>query len=122
MIVTTHWFDLPVRNMVDAMSFYESLFGWTFSRLPNSNEPDYYAIQAGEHLIGGLRGVETQGQPVGVGPVLYFTVPHLETAVHRVSDLGGRLMGGAVNLGDGRGVYQWFRDRENNLLALWAKE
>lgn len=117
----SYWFDLPAADVDDAKSFYEGLFNWKFLRLSDSILPDYWVIQAGEELIGGLR----KGAPEKTAkntPVLYFTVKNLAGASSRVRELGGKLEGAPVHLGKNRGSFQWVRDREGNLIALWAEE
>lgn len=115
----TNWFDLPARDIHDAMSFYEGLFGWTFARLKDNAIADYWVIQNGQELIGGLRKVEKIITD-GIGPIIYITVDDLANTCQRVKDLGGKLSGENVFLNDGRGTFQWFRDREGNLLGLWS--
>jgi predicted enzyme related to lactoylglutathione lyase len=117
----TYWFDLPAVNMEDARSFYEGLFNWKFLRLSDEVVSDYWVIQVGEELIGGLRKMPVKSGE-GSSPVLYFTVDDLNRYRDRIKELGGKLEGGMISLGKKRGAYQWFRDREKNLLALWAPE
>lgn len=113
----TYWFDLPVVDVVNARSFYEGLFNWQFLLMKNSPVTDYWVIQAGDELIGGIR---KSSEKPGPGAVLYFTVDDLNRYSDRVKELGGKLIGERVDLGKDRGCYQWFRDREENLAALWA--
>ena len=115
----TVWFDLPVRNLLDAMSFYEGLLQWKYAQMKDSVETDYVMIQVGETLIGGLRKVASPPSE-GANPILYFTVELLEPAVKRAKELGAVLVGNKVDLGKGRGCYQQLQDREKNLIALWA--
>lgn len=117
----TYWFDLPAVNVEDARSFYEGLFNWEFLLLRDSALSDYWVIQAGKDLIGGMRRAEHVRRG-GAVPVLYFTVDDLDRYAGRVKELGGKLEGARVDLGKNRGSYQWFRDREGNLAALWAPE
>ncbi len=118
----TYWFDLPVANLTDAMSFYEALLGWTFVRLKDSPLPEYVMIQVDNELIGGLRQVASDKLKGGehLAPLIYFTVEALEPKINRVKELGGTLVGERMDLGIDRGSYQWFRDREGNLVAFWA--
>ena len=120
----TYWFDLCVGDLTDAMSFYEALFGWTFVRLKDNFLSEYVMIQIGNDLIGGLRQVDSEKlqQKESQGPIVYFTVDKLEPKKQRIKELGGKLIGDQVDLGQDRGSYQWFRDRENNLVALWAEQ
>lgn len=115
----TYWFDLPVTDVVNARSFYEGLFDWKFLLMNDSPVPDYWVIQAGDELIGGIRKTAPEKVEQYM-PVLYFTVDDLGRYSDRVKDLGGKLVGARIDLGKNRGAYQWFRDRENNMVALWA--
>ena len=119
---TTVWFDLPVSDLWDAMSFYEGLLGWKYCQMTESTETDYLLIQAGEKLIGGMRKiVDKRPEPDRfAAPLLYFTVDGLETKVQRAKDLGAVVVGPQVDLGKGRGRYQRLLDREKNLIALWS--
>ena len=120
----SYWFDLPAQNALDAMSFYEGLFGWQFRRLSDPVIENYWVIQKGDETIGGLRQTTLPNARKSDcdTPVLYFTVERLEPAVSRAKELGAKLVGERVELGKQRGAYQWIRDRENNVVALWAPQ
>jgi predicted enzyme related to lactoylglutathione lyase len=132
------WFDLMAADAVDAMAFYEGLFGWKFLRMKEPALRDYWVIQAGGELIGGLRqssyasqttrASEDKGLPSEAlrresaqeGPVIYFTVKELMPAVARARELGASLVGDRMDLGEDRGSYQWIKDRQKNVIALWG--
>ncbi len=81
-------------------------------------------IEKGGETIGGLRKM-TQENPRKKDadtPILYFTVETLAPAVARAKELGAEMVGSRMDLGKERGAYQWIRDRENNLIALWAPQ
>lgn len=120
----TYWFDIPARDLLDAMSFYEGLFGWSFLKLSDPVISNYYVIQQGTEMIGGIRQVSQINSGAGemTSPVLYFTVDDLSKSVNRAKDLGAQLVGERVDMGKERGAYQWLRDREGNLIALWAAQ
>lgn len=116
------WFDLPVTDLADAMSFYEGLLHWKYVQMHDSPLKDYVMIEVSGRLIGGLRRVKnhSKGSLDSPGPILYFTVPDLTASVSRAKELGAKLVGEEVDLGRKRGRYQWLLDREQNLIALWA--
>jgi uncharacterized protein len=124
MLGHTDWFDLPVANLADAMSFYEGLLGWTYQQMEESPLPDYVMVVADGKLIGGLRGVQSAFTPRAdySVPIIYFAVEKLGKAVLRAKELGADIVGQAVDLGKGRGSYQWIRDREGNLIGLWGPQ
>jgi predicted enzyme related to lactoylglutathione lyase len=115
------WFDIPVTNLSDAMSFYEGLLGWSYKQMEGSCLPDYVMIEAGGSLIGGLRKIPASAL-AKAGPVLYFTVEKLEPKILRAKELGAEIIGDSVDVGRERGRYQWIRDREGNLIGLWAPD
>lgn len=128
------WFDLPVSDLADAMSFYEGLLGWTYRQMDDSAVSNYVMIEAGGALIGGLRKVASPSlaapSPIGRGtakaqgeascPILYFTVEKLAEKIARAKELGAKIVGQTVDLGKDRGRYQWIRDRAGNLIGLWG--
>jgi len=118
------WFDLPAAVPHDAMAFYEGLFGWTYKRLSDPIIENYWVIEKDGDLIGGIRQSDaprSRGKDAEA-PVLYFTVDHLGESIQRARDLGAQLVGERVEMGKHRGCYQWIRDRQGNLVALWANE
>jgi predicted enzyme related to lactoylglutathione lyase len=119
MLSRTEWFDLPVANLADAMSFYEGLLGWRYRQMENSPVTDYAMIEVDGMLIGGLRKVAASKRQ-GEAPILYFTVDQLAPQVTRAKELGAEIVGNIVDLGKERGRYQWIRDREGNTIGLWA--
>lgn len=120
----TNWFELPAVDVTNAMSFYEGLFGWKFSALRDNTVENYWVIQSGDALIGGLRqrALPNAKKSESDAPVIYFNVATLDTAVTRARELGAKMVGEPVDIGGGRGCFQLLRDREENLIALWAKE
>jgi predicted enzyme related to lactoylglutathione lyase len=119
----TAWFDLPVKDLADAMAFYQALFQWDYAQMKDSPLSDYVMVKAGGALIGGLRRVSQAVPPAeGTAPILYFTVEKLAPAIARAKELGAETAGAWVDLGVGRGRYQWIRDREGNLIGLWGPE
>ena len=128
MLGRTDWFDLPVGDLADAMSFYEGLLGWKYQQMEDSPLSEYVMIDAGGKLIGGLRKYSSPqvaaatGHGAGEGPILYFTVENLAAKVARAKELGAEIVGQTVDLGHDRGRYQWIRDREGHVIALWARQ
>lgn len=120
----SYWFDLPARDLLDAMSFYEGLFGWKFMRMSDPTLENYWVIEKNGETIGGLRKttLDNQRKKEADGPVLYFTVEKLEPAVVRAKELGAEIVGQRTELGKERGSYQWIRDREKNLIGLWGPQ
>jgi predicted enzyme related to lactoylglutathione lyase len=117
------WFDLPAATLSDAMSFYEGLLGWKYQQMEDSPLSDYVMIDVRGTLIGGLRRVSASPRRAdSSAPIIYFTVEKLAAKVDRAKELGAEIVGQTVDLGKDRGRYQWIRDREGNLIGLWAPQ
>ena len=86
--------------------------------------PNYVMIRSDGETIGGLRQVsaDTPLTSSSSVPILYFTVSQLEIKIARAKELGAEIVGNSVELGKDRGRYQWIRDREKNLIGLWAAQ
>src|SRR5690348_4096007 len=98
------WFDLPVSNLSDAMSFYEGLFSWQYRQMEASIENAYVMIEVNGKLIGGLRQVAAVSRSASA-PVIYFNVKNLDEKMVRAKELGAILVGSVVELGRDRGRY-----------------
>jgi predicted enzyme related to lactoylglutathione lyase len=118
------WFDLCTTDLADTMSFYEGLLSWKYQQMQNSPLSDYVMVEAGGKLIGGLRRISVKSQVAAdvSMPILYFTVNELVPKLIRAKELGARIVGSMVDLGKGRGRYQWIQDRAGNVIGLWGQE
>jgi predicted enzyme related to lactoylglutathione lyase len=74
------FFELGVNDTERGRAFYERLFGWTFETGPSGNG---FAINA-PNVPGGMHGGDA-----GAAPYLFFRVEDMQTALHRVRELGG---------------------------------
>lgn len=86
------YFDLTVRNIDQARTFFEKVLGWRFERFPMPYE--YYRIQAGPDSEGGIDGGmgAVADTPVSGGrPMTQVTipVPNLDEVVSLVLANGG---------------------------------
>jgi predicted enzyme related to lactoylglutathione lyase len=111
-----HWFDIPVTDFDAAKSFYAELLGWKFEE----SGKDYWVIKQGKEMIGGLRshnGASLEGD----SPVMFFIVDQLKSASTRARNMGATLVGEKTEIPDGTGSFQLLRDRDKNLIGLWAK-
>ncbi len=109
------WFDFPVTDFERAKAFYGEALGWKFT----SMGPDYWMIQLGEEMIGGLRKAEGP-RVVADSPLIYFAVDKLDSAVERARRLGATLVGQVVEIGE-HGCFHCLRDKDENLFAFWAQ-
>ena len=115
------WFDIPVSNFDTAKTFYGELFGWRFEPMGEAKKTDYWFIKSGSETVGGFRKPET---PIKLtdSPVLYFAVDKLDPAVTKAKKLGATLVGERVDIPGDMGCFHLFRDKDGNLVGMWAKK
>jgi len=114
------WFELPVLDLERAKHFYHALLGWRFQKLMRSEILNYWMIEVDEAFIGGLRKTPDRERSA-CAPVIYFYVASLGPKLKAAEVLGARLEGGRVDLGLGRGCFQWLRDLDQNRIAFWSE-
>ncbi len=114
------WFDIPVRDFEKSKAFYGELLGWKFEPQGDAKTTSYWMVKVGDKMLGGLRKPE-EGIVATDAPVLYFAVEKLEPSVDRAKKLGATLVGKVVDIGNNMGRFQWFRDPDKNLVAIWAQ-
>jgi predicted enzyme related to lactoylglutathione lyase len=89
------FFDLTVRDLERARTFFEALLDWRFERFPMPYP--YYRIVAGradEPGIDGGIGALTDAPAAGGRPMTQVTVPvgDLDAALARVAQAGGEVV------------------------------
>jgi predicted enzyme related to lactoylglutathione lyase len=114
------WFDIPVKDFEPAKAFYGELLGWKFQPMGDAKSTSYWLIKVGDEMIGGLRKAE--GSIVKTeAPVIHFAVSKLDPAIARAKQLGATLVGERNDIPDDMGSFQWLRDKDGNLVSIWAK-
>lgn len=89
------YFDFTVRDLAQARSFFETVFGWRFERFPMPYE--YYRIQAGAAgepgIDGGIGDVKDASIAAG-RPMTQVTVrvDDLDAMIAKIQVSGGRVV------------------------------
>lgn len=110
------WFDVPADDLNRAKTFYRSLFGWTFGKLPAAIA-DYWHIDTGGKDASPDGGLLPRMHP-GHAMTLYVTVPSIDTAVAKVHTLGGTVCKPKTAVPH-MGYFAMCEDTEHNTFALW---
>jgi len=115
------WFEIPVRNMARAITFYEALLATEIRREQITGSTlgviKYHADAGGGALIQS----DTAPQPTLDGTLIYLNAgPSLDLALARAEALGARLLTPKVTLPDGMGCFAHIADTEGNRVGLHA--
>jgi uncharacterized protein len=106
-------FEFPADDSQRAREFWSALFGWSFRGYEGPIE--YYTTEGVEP--GGAVYPSQSGER---GPIVYFDVDDIDTAVARVRELGGKAEDKAPIPGIG-----WFsraEDTESNRFSLYQDD
>jgi predicted enzyme related to lactoylglutathione lyase len=106
------WNDLVTPDPEAAAAFYGALFGWTTMEIPDSG--GYRVIRNGERSNGGI-------MPHAEAPpswMPYFGHEDVERAAADVDGLGGRVLNGPMDIGQGRIAV--IADPQGAVFALWT--
>ena len=123
--MTTHainWFEIPVRNLDRAQSFYEKLLATTLRREAMGPGTTLAVFGSGDEAVGGcLLAGEGTPEPSVHGTLVYLNAaPSLDAVLARVEAAGGRITTPKVQLPDGMGCFAHITDTEGNRVGLHA--
>jgi len=82
-------FELPSDNPDNAVRFYESVFGWKFTKWEGPTE--YWLISTGDAAVPGIDGGLLRRPHPGAGTVNTVGVASLDEAVAKVESAGGKI-------------------------------
>jgi uncharacterized protein len=112
------WFEINVKDLERAKTFYETVFGaeFTFFDMPGSPMYAFNADQSkGE--IGGALVKANDNEPSDKGTVVYFSSQDVAIEAARVEPAGGKLLFPKISIGD-FGFIAHFIDSEGNRIGL----
>jgi predicted enzyme related to lactoylglutathione lyase len=114
-------FEIPYDDGDRARSFYETVFGWTLTTLPDMGYTLVTSGPSGDQgptEPGFINGGMMQRQEPYTAPNIVVDVDNIEDALKAVSDAGGTTVAERMAVGD-MGFAAYFRDPEGNLVGLW---
>jgi predicted enzyme related to lactoylglutathione lyase len=122
MINPAIYFEIPVRDMDRAISFYSKTFDVTFERKEiDGNEMALFPYQpSGEGATGALAKGDSY-EPSLKGTRVYFSTQDIDVTLRNAISSGGRLIYPKTDTGD-YGYVAEFEDSEGNCIALHMKK
>jgi uncharacterized protein len=107
--------EFPADDVARARKFYEGLFGWELSEMPEF--PNYLLFRFGPiERSGGAIGIRNQS--TGSALRVYFLVDALDAALPKVTQLGGKIVEKKTEI-PGQGWYAVVDDTEGNQIGLY---
>jgi predicted enzyme related to lactoylglutathione lyase len=111
----TH-FEVAVRDLDRAASFYEELFGWT---VEDERMEGYRLVRTTDDGIGG----GLLKLPEGVFPyvTIYVGVDDLVASLHKAEELGGKVVVEPMPI-PGVGSFAMFQDPDGVMMGLFEEK
>jgi uncharacterized protein len=115
------WFEIPVRDLARAKSFYEHLLGIQLDTMPKQEGCEYeMAMFPGKMEQSGATGCLSKGPeatPSDKGTLIYFNVTDIDSVLDRVRQYGGKVLREKQEIGE-YGFIGIFEDPEGNRLGI----
>lgn len=115
------WHDLLSERPDQAREFYQQLFGWQFTLLPNAlARTEYFLISHQGQAIGGLVDTRNFSSRENLSQwISVFSSTDLDRSLQQVKNTGGKVIGGPKSLGE-RGDLAVVSDPQGAVFALLA--
>jgi predicted enzyme related to lactoylglutathione lyase/pimeloyl-ACP methyl ester carboxylesterase len=112
------YFEIPVKDLGRATSFYEKVLGCQFERtVIDGNQMALFPAARG---VGGISGALAKGEgyvPGKEGARIYFQTVDIDDTLRKAQLAGGRILYPRTSIGS-RGWVAEFEDSEGNCIAL----
>lgn len=120
-----NWFEIPVKEMERAKSFYESIFDFEMFDLDIGDGLQMALFPAMSGTVGGALILKEEFyKPSDVfGPLIYLNAnPDLQTVLNRVENAGGKISIPKRLITEDNGYMAVIIDSEGNRVALHSNE
>lgn len=116
-----NWFEIPVKDIDRAQSFYEKLLDAKLKRETMGPHTMVFFPCDDEAVGGCLQIGEGMPEPSTQGSLVYLNAkPSLDAVLARVESAGGRITTPKVQLPGDLGVFAHITDTEGNRVGLHA--
>jgi predicted enzyme related to lactoylglutathione lyase len=116
------WHELMTTDAPAALKFYGEVFGWQPGDAMDMGEMgQYYMFNRPHGMIGGMmnKGPEMASIPPNWG--IYFRVPDVDEAAKRITDNGGQILNGPMEVPGGDRIVNGM-DPQGAAFSLHAKK
>ncbi len=112
------YFEIPVKNMEKAITFYHAVFGFEFEKENiDGNEMALFPLKENETGISGALAKGKTYIPSKNGTLIYFDSENIDETLIRVEKNGGKTLYPKTSIGK-LGFVAEFEDCEGNRIAI----
>ncbi len=115
------WVDLTVPDARGVRDFYAGVVGWNHEAVPMGEYTDFCMIPSGsDDPVAGICHARTVNEGHPAQWLIYLTVADLQTSIDQCEHLGGKVVFGPKNMGDGSS-YCVIQDPAGAHVALYEE-
>jgi predicted enzyme related to lactoylglutathione lyase len=114
-----NWFEIPVRDLGKAASFYSAVIGRPLSQEVFGGVPHAMFAAGGEHAVTGALIEDPKREPGASGVTIYLDVSAVQPAVDRAVAAGGKVVQPFTDIGE-HGTVARIADKDGNVIGLHA--
>ena len=116
------WVDLNSRNMEEAKSFYQHVFGWNCED-QETGGPPYGMFQLGDQLVAGIGQMSQEMLAQNIPSIWnsYVQVNDCEATAARCTELGGSVTFAPMKVMDA-GTMAFLQDPSGAMFAVWQAD
>ena len=115
-------FEIPADDLSRAKKFYNTVFGWKASDVPEMEYVMLGTTESDENGMprqpGAINGGMMKRQESLKHPVVTIDVESIDDALSKVKKNGGQVVREKLPIGD-MGFTAYIRDSEGNVIGLW---
>ena len=116
------WLELMTTDAPAALKFYSDVFGWQPSETMDMGDMGkYYMFNRPHGMIGGMMNKSAEMADVPPNWQIYFLVPDIDAAVKRITENGGQILNGPMEVPGGDRVLNAL-DPQGAAFSLHAKK
>lgn len=122
------WFEIVVKDMQKAISFYQNAFGYTISQMPNCPSTENKQIEMAifayeEGFPSGSLVCSSCYDDHKNGPsttIIYLTVESISRALEKIQSLNAKVTFPCTSIGE-NGFIAGFEDLDGNEIGIWSE-
>jgi len=112
--------EFPTTDAEKTRTFYEEVFGWTFSTAPGFDTYPMFRDPSG--VGGAFNGDPKGGTPSQTGPIVHIEVENIDATLKQIEQAGGKTMTPKTKISEEYGSFAVFLDNVGNRLGMWSSE
>lgn len=117
-------FEIPADNVDRAQKFYEEVFGWKITHVPEMNYFIVHTVDVDEKMmpkeVGAINGGITKRES-NESVVIVIGVPSIDDHIKKAEEKGAKVVMPKMNVGD-MGFYAKIEDTEGNVIGIWENK